>query len=149
VRKNGVTFAKVIEGVRFRLSDQGVRIAEAPAPFKLAWWPSRPSIEQQLLSDHGVASGTKQLIEDFDTEVKAIHECLDKLGHVPSFAEWQNTKDRNARRVHKGLNQRATALCCLGADRISPPPPWRCGIPHFRAPGSSRRKAADRCALSG
>jgi len=63
-----------------------------------------------LKSDYGISSGPTQLNEEFDAEVKAIHECLDKLGHIPRFANWQNTKDQNARLMYKALNQRADAL---------------------------------------
>jgi len=110
VRKNDATFENVISGVRHQLSDEGVRIAETPTPFNLAWWPNSPSVTEQLLSDYGVPSGPKQLTEEFDAEVKAIHERLDELGHVPEVAKWQKTKDQNARRMYASLNQRAEAL---------------------------------------
>src|SRR6266566_328645 len=114
VRKIGVTFRDVIADVSCQLSDNGVRISEVPAEFNHAWWPNSPSVLEkfpdQLKSDYGISSGPTQLNEEFDAEVKAIHECLDKLGHVPRFANWQNTKDQNARLMYKALNQRADAL---------------------------------------
>lgn len=114
MRKNVATFANVIDCVRHQISDDGVRIAEAPTLFALAWWPNSPDIAEQLLSDYGVPSGPKQLTEEFDAEVKAIHECLDKQGHAPGVAKWQKTKNQNARRMYASLNQRAEALTVWG-----------------------------------
>ncbi len=110
MRKNDVTFANVIDGVRRQLSDEGGRIAEAPTPFNLAWWPNSLGVNEQILSDYGVPSEPEHLTEEFDAEVKAIHECLDKLGHAPGVAKWQKTKDQNARRTYASLNQQAEAL---------------------------------------
>lgn len=114
MRKNDVTFANVIADVRRQLSDNGIRIADTPISFSDAWWQNSPSMaqypEQQLKSDHGIPSGPKQLNEEFDAEVKAIHECLDRFERLPRFAKWQETKDPNARLMYKSLNQRADAL---------------------------------------
>ena len=99
----------LIECVRRRLSDEGKRIAAAPIPFNHAWWPhDYPDVKERLLSDYGVPSGPTLLNGEFDAEVKAIHECLDKLGHVPNFAEWQKSDD--ARRLFSPMNQRSVAL---------------------------------------
>jgi hypothetical protein len=62
------------------------------------------------MSDYSVLSGPKKLTEDFDAEVKAIHEALDEFGHAPGFANWQKTSIPAANLMYASLNQRAKAL---------------------------------------
>ena len=85
MRKNVVTFENIIDCVRRQVSDEGARVAEIPIPFSLTWWPNSPDVSQQLMSDYGISSGPEQLDKEFDAEVSANHECLDKLEHVPSL----------------------------------------------------------------
>lgn len=107
--KNEVTFQEVIACVRQRLSDEGIRIAETPTLFQHVWWPSSPTFEIQLSSDYGMNSGPEYLNEEFDTEVKAIQECLEESGYVPDFEKWQ-LSEGPAGRVYSSLNTRAMAL---------------------------------------
>lgn len=119
MRKNDVTFNEVIAGVRSQLSDEGIRIAKVPTPFKLAWWPSNSTATEQYIeqlhSDYGQSSGPKKLSEEFAAEVKAIQECLNTHRHDPGLAKWQRLERDDevaeaATQMYKSLNQRATAI---------------------------------------
>jgi hypothetical protein len=119
VRKDVVTFNDVIADVRRQLSDKGIRIAQVPTPFKLAWWPSNSTATEQyveqLHSDYGQPLGPKKLNEEFAAEVNAIHECLNTHQHDPGLAKWQRLERDDeeaeaATQMYKSLNQRATAI---------------------------------------
>jgi hypothetical protein len=110
VAKKQNTITNLISDVRRQLSDEGVRISEAPTLFDLAWWPSSPAAMEKFVhhiySDYGL-SGVKPLNNDFFAEVSAIQDVLKKWS--PATQTGDALEDaRNT--VEADTNRRARAM---------------------------------------
>lgn len=104
-----VTHEQIIPAVRSRLEDGEARIAGAPCPFQATWWPGRPGLEQELLSDYGMPAPVPELEKVFYEEVSAIRDSLKDLGHTPGLSGWQKGATGAAQRMMMGLNTQADA----------------------------------------
>lgn len=105
-----IDYAQVIAAVRAKLSCGAERIADAPAALRWSWWPTEPDIQDQLRSDYGVATDYSELENEFQSEVVAIRESLESLGHVPRLADWQGSSSVDGTSLWTGLNRSAVAL---------------------------------------
>jgi len=110
VSHNKITYESIINRVREKLGCGAERISDASAAFRWSWWPSKPDLQDELLSDYGIDTGSRALEKEFREEVQAIRETLDELGHEPDLAEWQKSSSEAGRRMERSLNQIAGAL---------------------------------------
>jgi hypothetical protein len=104
------TFDQVIKAVHAALHDGDDRIAESPHAFRGTWWPSEPTLQQQLLSDHGVPSPLPEIEEQFREEVAAIRESLNAFQVDPGLADWQKGGSEPGRLMMRSLNIQGMAL---------------------------------------
>jgi hypothetical protein len=110
VAKKQKTITDLIADVRRKLSDDGVRIFEAPTLFSLAWWPRSPTAMEQFVhhiySGCGL-SGVKDLNKDFFAEVSAIQDVLKKCSQATQTGDALEDA-RNT--VRADTNRRARAM---------------------------------------
>lgn len=108
--ENRFTYESVIIRVREKLHCGPKRISDAPTAFRWSLWPSRPDLQDELLSDYGVDTGFSALENEFREEIQAIRETLDELGHGPEIADGQKSAMGAEHKMMKSLNQVAEAL---------------------------------------
>ena len=110
-RKNDITLGDLIADVRRQLSDKGIRIAEDPVPFQLAWWLTSPTAMEQhvqeLHSEYGQPSGPKTLNEEFFAEVRAIQDVLKNSSPLTKTGDELVDAGNE---VEGGMNRRARAM---------------------------------------
>lgn len=105
-----ITYEQIVMRVRERLNCGPERISDAPAALRWSWWPSKPDLQDELLSDYGTDTGFHALEKEFREEVEAIRETLEELGHKPQLADWQKSSGEGGRKMMRSLNLVADAL---------------------------------------
>jgi hypothetical protein len=122
MQKRDQTFPYIIKDVRHRLCDDGARIAESPSQFGGVWWPCDPwgdplkdygnsqYLNAQLNSDFAVPHGSKELVDEFKAELKAIHECLDNSPDAKKKLNWTNAGDNDGQNIIAAMNNAALEL---------------------------------------
>lgn len=105
-----ITCETIITRVREKLGCGHERISDAPAALRWSWWPDKPDLQDELLSDYGIDAGFQVLEKEFREEVQAIRETLDELGHEPEVAAWQKSSTEGGRKMMQSMNQVARAL---------------------------------------
>ena len=108
--ENGFTYESVITRVRDKLRCGAERISDERIVFRWSWWPSRPDLQDELLSDYGQATRFSVLEKEFREEIDAIRETLDELAHESELADSQKSSRGAEQSMMKSLNQIAEAL---------------------------------------
>lgn len=109
-----MTDEALITRVQGKLGCGPERISDMPTALRWSWWPDKPDLQDELLSDYGVNPTLRALENEFREEVRAIRETLDEQGHEPKLANWQKGSDGAGRKVMQSLNQVAEALDVWG-----------------------------------
>lgn len=105
-----ITYEDIIYRVRKKLGCGAERISDAPAPFRWSWWPYKPNIVAELLSDYGMETGFPDLEKEFYEEIKAIEETLNELGWKPRVVKKQQNVPEYLSKINQSIKIRAEAM---------------------------------------